>query len=110
MTTERGRERGKGLAEAIESAIDRGTARVENIHKSIADLPFKMLEERELLRAPAREVRRVQNRAIKAVYDLVRTINHQASALASDLRHQVARRRRAHGEVSAGHHPGTHQA
>jgi hypothetical protein len=110
MTTERGSEHEKGLAETIEAAIDKGTARVENIHKSIADLPFKMLEERKLLRAPAKEVRRVQDRAIKAIYDLIRTINHQAVGLASDLRREVAERRRAHGEVSGRHHAGTHHA
>ena len=110
MTTERGSDHEKGLAEAIQDAIDKGTTRVENIHKSIADLPFRMLEERKLLRAPAREVRRVQDRAIRAVYDLVRTINHQVRALASDLRHEVAKRRGAHGEVSGRHHTGTHHA
>lgn len=110
MTTVRGSEYEKGLAEAIRDAVDKGTTRVERIHKSIADLPFRMLEERNLLRAPAREVRRVQDRAIRAVYDLVRTINHQVGGLASDLRHEVAKRRGEHDEVSGRHRTGTHHA
>jgi hypothetical protein len=110
MTTQPGSEHEKGLAAAIRDAIDKGTTRVESIHKSIADLPFKMLEERKLLRVPAREVRRVQDRAIKAVYDLVRTINHQVGALASDLQHEMARSRGAHDEVSGRHRTGTHHA
>lgn len=88
MTTHRSAAHEKGFAAAIERAIDKGATRVESVHKSIADLPFRMLEERKLLRAPAMKVRRVQDRAIRAVYDLVRTINHQAASLASDLRRQ----------------------
>ena len=110
MTTERGSERKRALADVIQHAIDKGTTRVEKIHKSIADLPLKLLEERNLLRGPAREVRRVQDHAIKAVYDLVRTINQQVGSLASDLRHEVAKLRGTHSEVGARRHTGAHHA
>jgi hypothetical protein len=82
----------RNVAKLIQDAIDKGATTVEDIHKSIADLPLRMLEERELLRAPAKEVRRVQDRTIGAVYDLIREINAQVGNLASDLLARRAKR------------------
>ena len=103
MTSERGNER-KTLANFIHDAIDKGATTVEEIHKSIADLPLKMLEETELLRGPAKEVRRVQDHTIGAIYDVIRGINDQVGTLASKLLHEAARRRGARSEASAKHH------
>jgi histone H3/H4 len=86
----------KGIAKVIQEAIDRGATTVEEIHKSVADLPLKVLEERELLRRPAKEVRRVQDRSIGAVYDLIREINAQVGNVASDLLAKASRRREPH--------------
>jgi hypothetical protein len=80
MTKER-----QSLAEMIEEAVDKGTTAVEEIHKSIADLPLKLLEESELVRKPAREVRRLQDRAIGAIYDVVRDTNRRVAKLVSEL-------------------------
>jgi hypothetical protein len=90
----------KSVTRLIQEAIDKGATTVEEIHKSVADLPLKMLEERELLRGPAKEVRRVQDRTIGAVYDLIREINEQVGNLASDLLNKAGRRR----EARAAHH------
>ena len=108
MTAAGSSEHKKAPADVIQDAIDKGTARVEKIHKSIADLPLKMLEERELFRGPAREVRRMQDHAIKAVYDLIRTINQQVGGLASNVRHEAAKRRGAHAEEAVRHHTSAH--
>ncbi len=75
----------KTATKSIQSAIDEGATRVEEIHKSIAALPLKILEESDALRKPAREVRQVQQRAIGAVYDLIRKVNHEVGSYASDL-------------------------
>ncbi|MFN8543796.1 MAG: hypothetical protein U0807_06280 [Candidatus Binatia bacterium] len=80
----------KSVARLIQDAIDEGATTVEDIHKAIADLPLKILEESELLRGPAQEVRRVQDQTIGAVYDLIREINQRIGTLASDL---LAKRR-----------------
>jgi len=87
MSTEK-----KTLTRLVQDAIDRGATTVEEIHKSIADLPLKMLEESQLLRGPAKEVRRVQDHTIGAVYDLIREVNQQVGTLASQL---LAESRRA---------------
>ena len=82
----------QSLTEVIEEAVDKGATTVEEIHRSIADLPLKLLEENERLREPAREVRRLQDRAIGALYDLVRDINRRVARLVSDLLHGPTRR------------------
>jgi polyhydroxyalkanoate synthesis regulator phasin len=91
----------KRITKMIQEAIDRGATTVEEIHKSVADLPLRILEERESLRRPAKEVRRVQDRSIGAVYDLIRKINAQVGNLASDLVDKAARRREAHAARQA---------
>jgi predicted RNase H-related nuclease YkuK (DUF458 family) len=106
MTSDRNRER-KALAKFIHDAIEKGATTVEEIHKSIADLPLKILEETELLKGPAKEVQRLQDHTIGAVYDLIRGINEQVGTLASDLLAEAARRRHARADGSAKHHAAT---
>jgi phosphoribosylformylglycinamidine (FGAM) synthase-like enzyme len=89
--------RWKRVSKVIQEAIDRGATTVEDIHKSVADLPLKVLEERPVLRRPAKEVRRVQDRSIGAVYDLIREVNAQVGNLASELLSKLARRHEARG-------------
>jgi hypothetical protein len=107
MTKERSSER-IALTRFIQDAIDRGATTVEDIHKSIADLPLKVLEESELLRGPAKEVQRLQDRTIGAIYDVIRGINQQVGTLASDLLAEAAKRRAARGHASPKHHPAAH--
>jgi hypothetical protein len=103
MTDERSDER-KALAKFVEDAIDKGATTVEEIHKSIADLPLKVLEESELLRGAAKEVMRVQDHTIGAIYDLIRDINKRVGTLASELLTEAAKRRSARAEGHVKHH------
>jgi histone H3/H4 len=80
----------KTVARAIEDAVDEGATTAEEIHKSIAELPLKILAESDVLRKPVKEVRRVQERAIGAVYDLIRKINHEVGSVASDVLAQAS--------------------
>jgi hypothetical protein len=89
--------RWKRVPKVIQEAIDRGATTAEEIHKSVANFALKVLEERPLLRRPAKEVRRVQDRSIGAVYDLMREVNAQVGNLASELLTKLARRRKARG-------------
>src|SRR4029434_6186642 len=91
----------KTLAGLIEDAIDTGATTVEDIHKSIADLPLKVLEESDVLRGPAKEVRRVQDHTIGAIYDLIRGINERVATLASELLAEASRRRGARAAEDA---------
>ena len=109
MTSEKSDER-KALAKFIQDAIDKGATTVEEIHKAIADLPLKVLEESDLLRRPAKEVMRVQDHTIGAIYDLIRDINKRVGTLASDLLTEAAKRRGARAEAHAKHHGATKSA
>lgn len=82
----------KALSKLIQDAIDKGATTVEEIHKSIAKLPLDMLAEIEPLKGPAKEARRVQDRSIGAIYDLIRDVNQQVGTLASDLLTRAAKR------------------
>ena len=70
---------------SIEDAIDQGTRSAEQIHKTIAGLPFDVLETIQLLDSPLREARKLQDHAIEAVYDMVRGINREVSRTATEL-------------------------
>jgi hypothetical protein len=107
MTTEKHSD-GKALARLIQESIDKGATTVEEIHRSIADLPLKILEENHLLPATAKEVRRVQDHTIGRIYDLIRGINQQVGTLASDLLAEAAKRRAARAEARAERHAARH--
>ena len=61
----------------IQDAIDRGATTVEEIHKSIADLPLKILEENDLLKESAKQAQRLQDHTLGAIYDVIWGINEQ---------------------------------
>ncbi len=92
------------LVKLIQDAIDKGATTVEEIHKSIADLPLSMLEGSQLLRESAKKMVRVQDHTIGAIYDLIRDINRRVGALASELLTDAAKSTRARGEAGAKHH------
>jgi hypothetical protein len=89
----------ESLTGLIQDAIDKGATTVEEIHKSIADLPLKVLEKSDVLKEPAKEVRRVQDQTIGAIYELIRDINEKVGGLASELLAKAEERR------AAGHAP-----
>ena len=101
MPTDRTPER-KALVRFIEEAIEKGATTVEDVHKSIAQLPVKVLEESDLLRAPAKGVRRIQDHTIGAIYDLLWYIDEQVEILAEELLNHAAKRRGARREAE--HH------
>ena len=100
----KGPMKGRRWRKFIQDAIAKGATTVEGVHKSIADLPLKMLGESDLLRGPAREVKRVQDHTIGAIYDLIRDINKGVETLASELLTEAAKRGGTRAEASAKHH------
>ena len=107
MTKEKRRD-GKALLQFIQDAVDKGATTVEEIHKSIADLPLKVLEDNDLLRGPAKEVRRLQDNTIGAIYDVIRGINERVGTLGSELLAEAAKRRRARAEGETESQAATH--
>ncbi len=79
------------LTELIEQTIHRGASSVEEIHLSIASLPLAAMEDLGLLERTARDVRRIQEESIGAVYDRIRRINREVGSLASELLESAGR-------------------
>jgi hypothetical protein len=72
------------LKDLIQEAVDRGATSVEQIHQSIADLPFEMLERLGALDPDGLELRKTKTRTIGVVYEAIRRINREVGELLSD--------------------------
>lgn len=91
----------KTLIGRVQHEIEKGANAVEKMHKAIADLPLEMLERNGVLRGPAKRMRRAQDRAIGAVYEMVRKAARAVGEFASD---RVAAVRRAAERANKGPH------
>jgi len=80
----KGLQRVELLKDLIQEAVDRGATSVEQIHQSIADLPFEALERMGLLDPDGLGLREAQTRTIGLVYDAIRRINREVGELISD--------------------------
>jgi hypothetical protein len=89
----------KTLIRFIQDAVDKGATTVEEVHKSIADLPLTILEENELLRSSAKEAKRLQDHTLGAIYDVIREVNEEVGTYASGLLAEAAKRRAARIEA-----------
>ena len=90
------------LREWIEESVDKGATTVEEIHRAIAVLPIGVLERLGLFEASARDVRRIQETSIGAIYDLIRKVNHEVSRLAGELLDPERLRRETQGTEDSG--------
>jgi len=73
------------LTDRVREIVDSGTETAEEIHRSIASIPLDVLERIDGLEGTIGDVRKVQDRSIGAVYDLVRGVNRDVAKLADDL-------------------------
>jgi hypothetical protein len=83
----------KTLTRLVQDEIDKGATTVEEIHKAIADLPLKVLEESDLLKGAAKQAMRVQDHTIGAIYNVIRDVNHKVGSFAEELLAEAAKRR-----------------
>lgn len=98
------------LIRFVQGAIDRGATTVEEVHKSVADLPLRMLEESDLLREPAKDARRLQDHTIGKLYDVIRQINEEVGTYAEELLAEAAKRRTAREGAGEGRRSTSHAA
>src|SRR5574338_587847 len=80
-----GRAQARRLADLVERAIDEGAKSVEEIHRSIASLPLDVLERLDVFEKSVKDVRRVQDASIGAIYDVIHKVNREAARLAREL-------------------------
>lgn len=75
----------KQLAESVHDTINESTSTIEDIHRSIAELPFDVLASFEPIKDTVEEVRDIQARSIERIYGLVRTVNDRVGTFTAEL-------------------------
>ena len=75
----------EAVKDLIQEAVDKGATSVEQIHRTIADLPLSALEQRGLLGEEGKSARTLVDSSIGAVYESIRAINREVGELASGL-------------------------
>jgi histone H3/H4 len=83
------------LADLVQKAVDDGANTAEEIHKAMADLPLEVLAKLDIFKETAKDVRRVQDASIGAIYDVVHRVNREVAKLARELAKGTARRKTA---------------
>lgn len=73
------------VKDMIQNAIDRGATTVEDVHKSIASIPFDIAQKNGLFQEDAEKAREVTMESIGYVYDKIREINQLVGELANDM-------------------------
>ena len=89
--------KGKALARLIEDIIEEGANSAEDIHRAVLDLPVTMLENLGL-KSTSKNMKKVQDSSIGAVYKLIHEINHEVANLATRL---LDKREKAVGGTAA---------
>lgn len=73
------------VADVVQREVDAGATTVEEIHKAIARMPLDALEKLDVFEQTAKDVRRVQDASIGAVYDVIRKVNDEVAKFARQL-------------------------
>lgn len=69
----------------LEQAVDDGATLVEQVHSSIASMPFDVLENIQGIRDPVARARQVHDQAVANIYETIRLTNDRAGELARNL-------------------------
>lgn len=73
----------EALKDLVQQAIDKGATSVEQIHKTIADLPFSVLEKNGLLNVEPEKRDELWDKSFGQVYEAIRRVNQEVGELAS---------------------------
>lgn len=74
------------LKDMVQEAVDKGATTVEEVHRTIAEIPIEQMERNGLLDADsAQEKKDLHHKTVGTVYDAIRTINRQVGEMASEL-------------------------
>jgi hypothetical protein len=86
----------RSLQELVQDAIDKGATTVEEVHRSIASLPFDQLEKIAFLEEGSQKARAYAEQSIGAVYDAIRNLNQRAGKIARQLLDKLDRSMPSH--------------
>jgi hypothetical protein len=72
------------LTRLVEEIVDQGATTAEEINRAVLELPISVLENLGL-EETAKDVKKIQDKSIGAIYKLIHDINHQVAELATDI-------------------------
>ena len=90
-----GKAEARRLAHLVQETIDEGADTVEEIHRSIANLPLDVLERLDVFKETVKDVRKVQDTSIGAIYALIHKVNGEVGKLATEMLRRPAPRKAA---------------
>lgn len=73
------------LQRLVEQAIEDGATTVEQVHRSIASMPFDALEKVDALQPTVEKVREVHDQTVGNIYETIRLLNDRAGEIARTL-------------------------
>ena len=73
------------LKDLVQEAIDSGATNVEEIHKSLAGKPFKILKKIRLSGSAVEKLGDFQDQSIGSEYDFIRSLNQKIGEVATGL-------------------------
>ena len=92
----------EAVKDLIQEAVDKGATSVEQIHRTIADLPLSALEQRGLLGEEGKSARKLVDTSIGAVYETIRNVNREVGELASGLFEALENHADAQAHIATG--------
>ena len=75
----------RGLKDLVRDVVNKGATSVEEIHKTIAAMPFSALEKFGPMEESAKSAKALQDRTIGAVYDIIRKVNDEVDKIATEI-------------------------
>ena len=75
----------KGLKDLVQTAIDKGATSVEEVHMAIANMPLNVLEKIAPLESQAKEIKKIHEKSVGTVYDIIRKVNSEVGDIAESL-------------------------
>jgi hypothetical protein len=73
------------LADVVQREVEAGATSVEEIHKSIARMPLDVIAKLDVFEKSVKDVRKIQETSIGAIYDLIRKVNGEVAKLAKEM-------------------------
>ena len=73
------------IQEIVEKAIEDGATTVEQVHRSIASMPFDVLEKVDALQKPIGKAREIHDQTLGNIYETIRLLNDRAGEIARTL-------------------------
>jgi hypothetical protein len=75
----------KQVQNVVKSAIEQSSKSIEEVHLTIARLPFKYLGKIKKIKEEAKDANKIQEKAIGHIYDLVRSVNTKVYDVSKDV-------------------------